>query len=350
MTQAPRKRKNRLARLAKVYLRTISFFKTSSFWQEVGARLSGTYNDSKNWQWSAILLSLSTALVFWIFHQLNQDHSTNLAYPVKFEAQHDSLVTVKPPPSTVLLNVTGYGWVLLAKSWGLGNDEITVTLNNPITTKHLSGERIKALATAQLHTDVIINQSVEDSILFDFDTLSRKKVFVSLERDQVDLASRYWIASTIETQPHYVWVTGPSKMLATFRDTLPLIFDQKTPLDHPFSSNLKVAMPSDKFLKLEQSEVHVSFDVSAYKEEESYARVELKNFPKDVELSVRPTHGMFKYYVGLDTELDFKDTLSIVLDYHAMLPDSTIIPSEGDSIHLLNYSIIPKTFKVEKTK
>lgn len=346
MIQHPQKEnKNRYAKLIAWLYQFILFFDLPRFRKGLIIWFVQTYQNIKNWQWSAISLSLATAAVFWIFHQLNQDHSANLKFPVTVEYAREDIVTVKPPPASVLLNVTGYGWVLLSKSFGFNKEQVKIELEEPLKQKVLTAEEIKLAAAANIKSDIAINRAVKAPITFDYDTITKKKVALVMDRKSIDLAPRYWVSGKINISPSHIWVTGTSQRLSRLSDTLELAFGTNTPLNSPYYGQVAVQGDFNRFVTPDQKTVHVDFDVNAYKEQEAVAKLKLKNFPKRG-YRIKPNFGLYKFYTGLDTELDFKDTLIIELDYQKMLPDSTIIPNDQDSVNLFNYSIMPKNFKI----
>lgn len=328
----------------------VYFFGHSRFWVGLSQWFSRFYQSIQQWQWSAIFLSLTTAFIFWIFHQLNQDHSANLEFAIALDVDTDSFITVKAPPKSISFNVNGYGWVLLSKSLGISKENILIHIEDPMKSKYLTGEKLKAIASAQLKSNVVINQAVEDTIKFDFDTMATKKVFVTYNTSNIPIANNHWLASKVKVKPDHVWVKGTSGKLSKLGKTLPLVLDNLPTSELPFRGNVPVNLPQDQFMHLEKPYVQVSFDVSTYKEEEAIAKLILEHFPDDQQYRVVPDFGIFKYRVNVETQVYFQDTLKIYLDYRRMLPDSTILPVAGDSITLPSFRIYPESFKIEVKK
>jgi len=59
------------------------------------------------------LFCLSGAVMFWLFHALNKEYTTEIDCPVHLAIDETKIEFIESPPRTIPLEVTGGGWKLL---------------------------------------------------------------------------------------------------------------------------------------------------------------------------------------------------------------------------------------------
>lgn len=308
--------------------------------------------DMQQWDWRAIIICATVALVFWIFNSLNDNHTTYLEYPLDFQVSEENVVTITPPPAYLTVNVSGNGWNLLKRSLDMDVEPEVISLdnyrsilgNNYISTKSL----ISSIATKL--KDLQVNFLLEDSLYFHFDTISTTQVRLAIDSSALNLAPGYQIVSDIQITPQNLVISGPSDMISTLDDTL-LLDLQKINIASPVNEQVPVNFPEHRMLKVNRTRVKVQFSVVKYDNRRINTGLELLNFPRDSTITVDPGKATISYLIEADEQYMPQDSLAVVLDYNQLdRRDSTIVPRLVTPGYFFEVELQPKKFKVRVEK
>jgi len=88
------------------------------------------------------------------------NHPIELIYPGK-----DSLTVVGELPKVIRINVTGGGWTLIRKSFGIDSKPLLVKINTPTDTRYLLGTSLSPLINDQI-TSFRLNSVITDTLHF----------------------------------------------------------------------------------------------------------------------------------------------------------------------------------------
>jgi hypothetical protein len=108
-------------------------------------------------------MCLMAATTFWFLNALNKDYSTRLSYPIEFDYDDSTYISISTLPKKVRLNVSGYGWNLLKKSLQVNANPLNYRVANPLQARYITGSNLLQPITEQLR-DIRVNYVVEDTI------------------------------------------------------------------------------------------------------------------------------------------------------------------------------------------
>ncbi len=302
----------------------------------------------KRWDWRAIVVCALTAFTFWVFNALNAEHTSTIEVPLvlRYESNGQEIVAVKPPPEHINVNITGIGWTLFRKSIGIGMQPVEVYLTNPTAQTFLTSRTLRPYVDERLDDAKTINYIAEDTVFFDYDTLTAKSVPVYFDSMSIVLAENYRVVSTVSVQPDTVRFNGPASLLAQLGDTL-FITLAPTPINKDFDENLAFSISDKKLVKSNVDQVRVKFAVRKFRNERSNVRVTMVNFPDDYSFTVYPEEGYLDYFIRDDLEVRPGDSVKIILDYKDLNKrDSTICPKTVLTSKMVDVIAKPEFFKI----
>ena len=127
-------------------------------------RKSGSVNYDR---WKVVSMCVLAATTFWFFNALNKsDYSTTINYPIELVYPgKDSLTVVGELPKVIRINVTGGGWTLIRKSFGIDSKPLLVKINTPTDTRYLLGTSLSPLINDQI-TSFRLNSVITDTLHF----------------------------------------------------------------------------------------------------------------------------------------------------------------------------------------
>lgn len=316
----------------------------SSFLQEINT-----------WDWSAMIVCFMTAFIFWIFHSLNDDHTSTIGIPVNVKVKGENVVALQEPPKYVSVNATGNGWTLLSKSLGVGKNKLTINLEDPVSVKYLAGKfLLKELS--QVLKGLKVNYILEDTLSFNYDTLTNKRLAIEIDSTSFHFQNGYRRVGKINVVPDSVTFRGPATELAHYPDVLKLSSEDVEPIAENLNEYIPIEMPfvSQKRLVVSQyDEVKVSFDVHYFISSTDKTRILRVNFPeeKDSTLSLKPKDVYISYIIREDL-INNIDSIPVIIDYKDInWADSTVTPKVFlDNENYENVLLSPKHLRVLKTK
>ncbi len=245
-------------------------------------------------------------------------------FPITFDYNKDSLVSVHSLPSRVSLNVTGGGWNLLKRSLGFSGSPIQIDLENPIAQKFLTQYNLLNIATDQLE-DIEVNFVINDTIYFDIEPKISSKLKVRIDTTTIQLADNYEMISEISVQPDSVEITGPESIVNNLNGVVTLNL-LETEIDDNISEQISVTNQLEGPISSSPDEVTVSFQVEEFETVETRLRIERKNFPgNSVFLMSKGLTDATVYLPASRVENLDTAKISVIADYNKLnANDSTI--------------------------
>ncbi|ANQ50485.2 hypothetical protein KMW28_00465 [Flammeovirga yaeyamensis] len=321
------------------------------------AKDSSFAKDMKKWDWSAMIVCFLTAFIFWVFHSLNEDHTSTIEIPVNVKIQDDNVVALQEPPDHVSVNATGNGWTLLSKSLGVGNSKLNINLEEPVEVKYLAG-KILLKELSQVLKGLKVNYIVEDTLAFNYDTLTNRKVAVEIDTSSFVFQNGYRRVGPIKVYPDSVIFRGPSTELKRFPDHLILRSEDTEPIAENLNEYIPVRVPVENENTLVFSpndEVKVSFDVYYFISSTEKTKLFRVNFPggknSDDTFLLEPEDVYISYVIREDL-INSVDTIPVIIDYKDIdWTDSTVTPKVFiDNDYYENIILSPNKLKVLKNK
>lgn len=299
----------------------------------------------RHWQWRTITLCFLTAFTFWVFHSLNAEHTTTIEIPLRITFDHGNLVPIQEPPSEISAHVTGYGWNLLRKSFGMGLLPVEIRLDNPLHTRVLTSAGMLPFLVEK-YKDLKVNHILQDSIFFEFDTLQTKEVVLVVDSIQLRLRENHKVVSPVRLHPSVVMVDGPASVLRRYPDTIAVTLEEEY-IDKDFSENVLIPYPEYPLVRPRTNRTEVKFDVNIFVKKTLQAKLRLLNFPAN--RSIEPPDAYIDFLIDSEEEnLDF-DSITVVLNYKNLAPGDTMIRAEIVAPRRFHdFNVYPPNFRVKR--
>lgn len=208
--------------------------------------------------WTALLLCLIAAIVFWFFSALNKENTADIRLPILWETDASGLVATQPPPSYIEVNVTGKGWDLLAMDLNWRTEPAVIKIENPLRTSHLLTRNIRQ-DLADAAGSLRINYFQSDTIAFRFEKVTSRKLTVKPDLGSLSFREGYGITGPAFCEPGEVTVSGPTSVIRDM-DRSHAVLVEKSDLDSPFEKKVKLRF-DNPFVVAQPSEVLVTLPV-----------------------------------------------------------------------------------------
>lgn len=218
-----------------------------------------------NADWQAIALCLVAAGTFWFFNSMNEDHTADVSYPVKFVYDQDVIVPVEPLPTRVLLNASGFGWNLLRRTLKINRKPILIKVSNLPSDKYIAASELLPIVKSQLD-DIKINYLLKDTIFLRFDKIIEKPFPLKIDSSSISLLPGYEIVSDIEIEPEFVKVTGPSGIISDLKDSFYVRIPERN-IEAPYDASVNLAFELPNQTSFMPKEAKVRFDVAPFIQE-----------------------------------------------------------------------------------
>lgn len=226
--------------------------------------------------WKAVALCFSTATVFWFFSALNKNHTTNIRFPLRFEYDQEKYTPAAILPETVTLNVSGNGWDLFRKHFGMKIPSMTIHLEKPTDTKAILGNSMLSTFAGQLG-NLKVNFVVTDSLHIKIEERFSKEFKLSTDLTNASFKKDFGRISPVVILPDSVRLTGPKKIILALPDSIVLRINQKR-IDKNFRSEIEVMIPYSEFINRNPPVAEVLFEVGGIIELTRW--VKIKTFDK----------------------------------------------------------------------
>ena len=306
------------------------------------------YTKAKDWDWKVIGICFFTSFTFWLFNALSDDHNYDLSIPLRFAYNSEKVVVLQNPPEDVIVNVSGNGWNLFKSSIGADVPTEIISfenLNAAVSSKFVTTRSLLPKISSKLK-ELQVNYILQDSLFFDFDTLSQKEVFIKVDKARIPLGTGFKITNDIAIIPDKIILEGASSVLKKTDDTVFIGIDEGE-IDEDFNDEISLDYLSTDLIRPLTEFVGVSFKVSEFDQRSINVGLELINFPKDSSITVEPGSAVLNYYIEKDEQYLPRDSLKFILDYKKLnKQDNTIAPILIIPPYFIDYYFAPEKFKV----
>lgn len=301
--------------------------------------------------WKVVLLSLVGATTFWFFNALNKNYDARISYPINFEFNRDSVVIMKPLPTTIAIDVSSGGWNLLRKTFWFNVTPINITLENPTEIGFYTRNSLLPIITEQLE-DLKINYLVSDTIYIDIERKRTKRVALYVDSLNVNLADNHRITSSIDVSPDTILLIVPQSCYDTLTGKYPLYIESRG-ISGDYSREVDINLPSNKLTSSIPESVKVRFSVDKFERKSIDIPVDIMNFPKDSSLILSNPEVQIFYTVRQSKDKRFTNKdFTVVSDFHSFTrKDSSVTtilvysPEEAEDIE-----VIPDKIKVKHVR
>ena len=213
--------------------------------------------------WKAVLLSILTASIFWLFQSLNKNYSTNLTYPITFDFPREQYVIVEELPDEVQINVSGVGWNIFKKTFFFGVNPIRIELETPALAAKIVGAALLANVNDQL-PKLQVNYVISDTLYLHIEPKISRTFSVFVDSLSIDLKDDFRVVSPVSVRPDSVTISGPPSVINPLPPNLPLQINQKN-IDDSFEEMISVEVKEQQsLLDIVPEEIIVQFDVEEF--------------------------------------------------------------------------------------
>jgi hypothetical protein len=173
-------------------------------------------------------------------------------------------------------------------------------------------------------TDLNINYIATDTLFFDIETYSERKLFITLDSGSVDLAENFRITSDILVEPDSAVFRGPLSLVNQLPEVF-LVSLSENKINREYNEELSLDLFSPSLIKKFPEVIHVQFDVEEYIDQDAQLNIELVNFPYDSSVYIQNSlvDAAFKIRKSFRNRMKKEDFL-VIADMNNMHSDSTI--------------------------
>lgn len=276
-------------------------------------------------QWKVVLIAFLAATTFWFFNSLNKEYTTSFNYPVSFDYNADSLISVKPLPKYVSLDVTGGGWILLRKTAIFSPKPLEIDLSKSLGSSMLQWRDLLSSFREQIG-DLNINQILQDTLSVQIEPIRQKKVAIKIDSLSIQLDEEYRVTSPIITSIDSITLTGPKSFIDTLSGSYRLQMPQ-VGIDDDFNREIPIRVPRADLIISNPSTLDVSFEVSKFEEVELTVGVEWMNTPSNSRLLLDSQFVTVSFLARESEANEFTASDFIVIADYSMLnkSDTTVL-------------------------
>ncbi len=200
------------------------------------------FSSKRTKQWKVVVIAFLVATTFWFFNALNKNYTTSLTYPVFFEFDRDSFMTVRPLPKQITLDITGGGWSLLRRTAIFVPRPVTIAIEQPTEKRILNWLELLSDVRGQF-PELQINQILQDTLRLKIEPRVFRKVPLKLDSSSIRLAKNYRLIGKIDIARDSVVLEGPQSYFDTLDQGAYSIPFPEELLSDDFDDEIPVMVP-----------------------------------------------------------------------------------------------------------
>jgi YbbR-like protein len=224
--------------------------------------------------WKAVALCFVAATVFWLFNSLNKKQTTNVRFPLHLEYDESRYTPSASLPHEIVLNVSGNGWELFRKHFGLKVPTLSIKLSKPVDTKKIPGTSLLSGFAGQVG-NLQINLVVTDTLRIHLEEKKSKKLKIIANLSNITFRKGLGVISPVVILPDSVTLTGPRSIIRK-TDSVVLILNKKK-IDNNFREQIEINLPNSEFIHRDPPVVEVIFEVGNLIEIQNWIKLKVKN-------------------------------------------------------------------------
>lgn len=259
--------------------------------------------------WKAVILCLFAAAVFWLFNDFNKSHTSTIRFPLHFEFDNQRFVTVAPLPQHININVTGSGWELIRKTFGMKLPALVIHLERPFETKKIPPATLVPLLASQLE-GLQINYIVSDTLKINVDERMAKTFKLSVDMSKVKFREGFGYIGQVEIIPDTVLIEGPKSIVNSIPDTI-VLYEQGKQISKSFIDELEVPRYNSESVNPIPSVISIKVEVAPVELVERMVKVKSVNQPRAYKASFTDSVKVL-IRIPVDQSEDLKGKLSQV--------------------------------------
>lgn len=270
-----------------------------------------------------VLVCILISTTFWFFNALNKnDYVTRINYPIAIELDEEKYVATEPLPSKLPIEVSGGGWDLMARYFGLKMNTLPIKPESPDQLGYVLAASLRSDISEELEP-ITINYFPVDTLKYKVEKRVNSTFVLVYKASAISLSNDFILASDIKINPAKLTLNGPSSVIEAMGDTLWLNEDIEG-VSEDFSQEL-ILPKLPEMVTAKEEVVQVNFLVERLFAVDVSLAIEPRNFPRTA-WRLEPSIAQVTYKVP-ETKLDVSDTTSIKLyvDFRELKSDSVLI-------------------------
>ena len=243
-----------------------------------------------------IVLSIAAAATFWFLNALNDNYSTTLRYPIKFNFDQEKYIALEELPKDIQINVSGLGWNLFRNSLGIKVTPLYFKLENPAEIKKILGSSLLATLSDQLD-EFQVNFILTESLFINIDKRATRTYLLGVDSVAIQLNQDYWITSPIQFFPDSVNLTGPESYLDNFKDSIIVTIPQND-IDQNYNEDIPIEFENSRLITRDPPTMNIKFSVEKYRKAEMLIPVIFENIPEKSKVKLASENAKLSYLVA----------------------------------------------------
>ncbi len=300
-------------------------------------------------KWAQFILCVLIAAGAWCIRNLSQNYVSIVSVPVLAQSNIEGHSNISTTEATLTAQVSGSGYSIAALS---RKHQKTRKVNFNKEDFNFDGDNLFSIKQGDLYkygsaifgNGINVESFISDSPKFVFPQVSYKKVPVQKVL-KVSYAPQYMATSPMKLQPDSVAVYGEISKLENINQVLTRPLELK---DLKASAHGRIKLDNPSGLRLSDEEVVYSLDVQRYVELQEDIKIETRNVPRGVELSVLPSTATVKYRCIFPVNDNPTESVVFYIDYRDFvksLSGTCIAKPDKLPSGVIDYSLSPETFE-----
>ncbi len=285
-------------------------------------------------KWKIISLCILAATTFWFFSALNKsDYTTTINYPIELVYPgQDTLVVIGELPRSLRMNVTGGGWNLFRRSFGMGTIPLLVTVNNPTDTRYLLGSSLEPHINDQI-TTFSLNSVITDTIHFHIEKEARRWIKLTIEG--INPGENHIVLGDILVEPDTISVSGPLTYVNNLMEPM-LLKISEVNITEDYQEVIDIEFAHEQIWSI-PNQVLVSFKVDQLTNLEHLAPVTTRNFTNGYTIDMESLSYLVQYTIASSYQDSIgENSIQVYADFAEMGSDSTIrLKAHTDNQYIL---------------
>jgi hypothetical protein len=276
----------------------------------------------KKSNFSIFLTCLLLATLFWFLNIFTKNYDSLINVPVRYVNLPKNKAVLNELPQNINIEVSAYGFYLLTHRISQKAD--TIEIDGSLIQERTSGfpknyiptRSLVNRFTEQFGTAVKVKNVLTDTIFFQFDKISTKKLPVKTNLSYT-LEKQYLLEGPILIKPSLVKVTGPASVVDTLK-SVTTEYAEFHNLKEPVATELSFAVANEnKYVTVSPEKVSVKIPVGKFTESTISVPVAVENVPKRLSVKTFPDHVSITYFVPFSQyEKVSAELFSVTVDYN----------------------------------
>ena len=231
--------------------------------------------------------------ILWYLNKLNNEHTDEITFPVKYSGMPRGLVMVGEVPNSINLRVTSNGYTLLRYGASSRITPINIDLSSltPAASNLAYSERyflvtsrLRGSISNRFRDDLKLEGISPDTLHFEFAPIAERRIPV-VPNLSIGFERQYMQSGPLVLTPDSITISGPKSIVDTINAirTLPVKADR---LKQTLSRN--IALKPVKQVGLSHRRVHVELPVGMFTQASISLPVSVKNLPDSLKLILLP--------------------------------------------------------------